>query len=335
MSGVSLLSQLTSQLSRFDTLNTQFDDLQRSLSSNKKTTSYQGLGDDALSSLQYRTNLRSGEKYVSNIDIAVVRINTVNNSISLIQKQVSQLQTGLLQQPLDGELDISKIQAYADKLVEILPANLNENVDGRFVFSGADVDSKPYEGNAKLAAAVDADVSDWLDGTITTDTFLTRINNYTNDQVGFTPEVLAAGNVQVTADENYKLDYTFKASDPSIKDITVVAQVLKSLTAPSETDVPNVDNLNAIVEAMALKLNGGAEGLENQIVKLQAGLATLNDIRESHTFDKNTLEGLIESIENVDISETAVKLQNVQLQLEASYRVTSVTAGLNLLNFLN
>lgn len=335
MSGVSMLSQLNAQLTRFETLNSQFSDLQRALSSNKKTTTYQGLGSDALSSLRYRTSLSGSGQYVQNIDIAVTRMKTMNTSLSLIQKQTEQLRTGIVQQPLDGGTNIDSLKAYSTKLLEVLPSALNENIDGRYVFSGSDLTSQPYAGTDKFAEIVNKDVQDWIDGTITTDQFLTKINNYTDDQVGFTPEVLASGNVKVNADDNYSLDYTFKASDSSIKSILVVSQVFKSLPSTSDTAAAGEADYKTLINTLSLKLDQGAKGLESQVVSLQAGLATIQEIKATHKYDQETYKTLVESVENVDVTETAVKLQNLQLQLEASYRVTASTASLTLLNYLD
>jgi len=337
MSGVSMLSQLNAQLTRFESLNAQFSDLQRALSSQKKTTTYQGLGSDAISSLRYRTSLSGSTQYVQNIDIAVTRMKTMNTSMSLIQKQTEQLRTGIVQQPLDGGTNIDSLKAYASKLLEVMPSSLNENIDGRYVFSGSDLTAQPYAGPEKLEAIVNKDVQDWMDGTITTDQFLTKINNYTDDQVGFTPEVLASGNVKVNADENYSLDYTFKASDQSIKTILVVSQVFKSLPSVDETNMAAAGEADykTLINTLSQKLDQGAKGLETQVVSLQAGMATIQEIRATHKYDQETYQSLVESVENVDVTETAVKLQNLQLQLEASYRVTASTASLTLLNYLD
>lgn len=334
MSGVSTLAQLTSQLQRFNTLNTQFSDLQRQLSTNKKTTTYEGLGSEALTTLSHRAAISSNTRYTQNIDIATARIKSTSTTLTLVQKQVKQIQVGLLKQPLDGKTDITDVQAYTKKLLEILPGSLNEQLDGRYVLAGADADTKPYQGNEKLKALVDADVQDWLDGTITTDAFLAKIETYTDDEVGFSPEVLAAGNNTVTADEDLRLDYTVKASDASIKKIMVATEVLNGLKTPGETDAPLPTEFEKIVNTMASKLDQGAKGLETNIVTLQAANATLSEVKTQQKYDSETLQGLVDDIENTDTTEVAVKLQNVQLQLEASYRVSAVVSSLNLLNYL-
>lgn len=335
MSGVSTLAQLTAQLQRFNTLNTQFADLQRALATNKKTTSYQGLGQDALTTLSHRASISANTRYVQNISVASTRIKAVDSTLGLVQKQVKQIQQGLLKQPLDGQVDITDVQAYTKKLLEIIPGSLNEDLDGRFVLAGADDAVKPYEGNAQLKALVEQGVQDWLDGTITTATFLANIEAYTDDEVGFSAEVLAAGNVTVTADEDLRLDYTVKASDPAIKKILVATEVLNALQPPGETDAPVPDEFTEIVNAMAAKLDQGAKGLETQIVTVQAANVTLSEVKARHDYDSETLQTLVDDIENTDTTEVAVKLQNIQLQLEASYRVSAAVASLNLLNFLS
>ena len=75
-------------------------------------------------------------------------------ALSDYQAQVKRLQTGLLQQPLEGETDLTKIQAYTDKLLEMMPGNLNEQLDGRYVMAGSDYTTLPYNGDDKLKALV-------------------------------------------------------------------------------------------------------------------------------------------------------------------------------------
>lgn len=335
MTGVSTLSQLTTQLKRLEVLGNQFSDLQRSLTTGKKTTTYEGLGDDALSSLRQRTNLQVSKQYVTNIDIATTRIKTTTGTLELFEKQVSRLRTGISQQPVKGQTDIADIQAYSNKLLEVVSGVLNEDLDGRYLLAGNDAEVKPYEGNAQLKALVAQDVSDWMDGTITTAAFMARIEGYTDDEVGFSAEVLSAGNVTVMADDNQKLDYTAKASDPSIKTILVATEVISQLRLPTETDAPTNDQFHEVYLAMTKKLDQGAEGLESMVTRISATAITLDELKKAHQFDDETAMNIIEDVENVDTTETAVKITNIQLQLEASYRVTALTAQMNLLNYID
>ena len=334
MAGVSTLAQLNAQLRRFDTLGTQFANLQNSLSSNKKADTYDGLGSDSLSTLRYRTTVQSGEQFIRNITIANTRISAVTGSVSLIQKQVAQMQKGILQQPIEGQTDLSSVKAYTDKLLQIMGGNLNQQVDGRYVLAGADYEVQPYNGDDKLKTLVAKDLADWKDGTITTEQLLAKFDGYTDDEVGFSAEVITAGNVSVRADTDINMDYTFKANDPSIKKVLITAQVFSQLTYPAETDAPGEAEFQSVLKAMSTKLNEGADGMEVKAVSVTATSASLNEVLERHKYDVASLEGLIEGIENIDVTETAVKLQNVKLQLEASYAVSSTLASLNLVSYL-
>lgn len=332
--GVSTLAQLTTQLNRFDTLSSQFGDLQRALASGKKTTRFEGLGDDALSSLRFRNNIQENTQYSNNIDRAIVRIRAADNSLSLIQTQTKVLREGFNEQPLDGPADLSNLQAYAAKLLEVTSGNLNEQIDGRFVFAGADFTSQPYNGNQAFSTQVADDVTDWLDGTITTDQFIALFDGYTDADIGFSAEVITAGNVSVTADDNFKVDYTVKANDGALRDLLVISEVITALREPTETDVPTEEDLQRIIDVLALSTNGVDTGIENSIVTLKASEATLQETQNRHAQDNQTLQTLIDDIENVDITETAVRLQNIQLQLEASFSVSAAAASLSLLDFI-
>lgn len=334
MAGVSTLAQLNAQLRRFDTLGTQFANLQNSLSSNKKTDTYDGLGSDSLSTLRYRTTIQGGEQFIRNITIATTRIEAVTGSVSLIQKQVEQMQKGILQQPIEGQTNLSDVKAYTAKLLQTMPGNLNQQVDGRYVLAGADYEVQPYNGDDKLKTLVAQDLADWKDGTITTEQLLTKFDSYTDDEVGFSAEVITAGNVNVRADTDINMDYTFKANDPSIKKVLIVAQVFSQLTFPEETDAPGESEFQTVLKAMSTKLYEGGEQMEAKVVSVTATSASLNEVMERHKYDSNTMQSLIEGIENIDVTETAVKLQNVKLQLEASYAVSATLASLNLVSYL-
>ncbi len=332
--GVSALAQLTTSLNRFDKLNAQFSDLQRALSSGKKTTRFEGLGDDALSSLRFRNGIQESGQYINNIDRATTRIRAADNSLSLIQNQVQGFQKGFHLQDINGPTDIASLKSYASKLLEVASGNLNEQIDGRYVFAGSDFTAKPYEGRDNFSVQVADDVSDWLDGTLTTAQFMAKFETYTDADVGFSAEVISAGNVAVTADENFKVDYTVKANNASIKSMLVVSEIMAAITIPSGGDVPSKDDLQTVIKTLSTKLYNSSEGIDATLVTLKASEATIAEVRKQHVFDTSTLQTLVDNVENVDITETAVRLQNIQIQLEASFAATAAAASLSLLDFL-
>jgi flagellar hook-associated protein 3 FlgL len=131
-----------------------------------------------------------------------------------------------------------------------------------------------------------------------------------------------------------QFDYTVKANDLSIKKMLVATEVITQLRLPADTDAPTQDDFHDVLKTMSNKLNESISGLEVKTVSIQSTIAALGEVKERHEFDNAAMADLISSVEDADVTETAVKLQNIQLQLEASYRVTSSLSSMNLVNFL-
>jgi flagellin-like hook-associated protein FlgL len=53
-------------------------------------------------------------------------------------------------------------------------------------------------------------------------------------------------------------------------------------------------------------------------------------LTEDYKTEKNTLSGIIGDVEDADPNEVAVKINSLQIQLEASYRVTASMSDLSL-----
>lgn len=94
------------------------------------------------------------------------------------------------------------------------------------------------------------------------------------------------------------------------------------------------DNFFAVFNDLGRMINNAIDDLDTLRFNLESDRVRLAEIKDQHTLDKNTALGTIENVENVDINEVAVSLNFLQIQLEASYRVTSTVGSLTLANFL-
>ena len=68
--------------------------------------------------------------------------------------------------------------------------------------------------------------------------------------------------------------------------------------------------------------------------RLETVRAQMDQTQKSHQNQKTLLLNTITGVEDVDTNEVAVKLTTLKTQLEASYQVTALTAGLSLINFI-
>ena len=74
--------------------------------------------------------------------------------------------------------------------------------------------------------------------------------------------------------------------------------------------------------------------IDQQRFKLENARARINEIMRNHEQEQSILQETISTVEDVDINEVAVKLNALQLQLEASYGVTARVQQLSLVNFI-
>ena len=93
------------------------------------------------------------------------------------------------------------------------------------------------------------------------------------------------------------------------------------------------DNFFAVFNDLGRMLNSAIDDLDDLRFSLESDRARLSEITEQHTLDKANALDTISDVENADINEVAITLNFLQIQLEASYRVTASISSLSLANF--
>jgi flagellar hook-associated protein 3 FlgL len=102
-----------------------------------------------------------------------------------------------------------------------------------------------------------------------------------------------------------------------------------------QTETTSQAGYNALTERV--RDNLGYEGTQKPseiLIELGGAQNALKDATERHEATKSYLQTTVAKIEQVDTSEVAVQILAMQNSLEASYRVTSILAGLSLTKFL-
>ena len=129
-------------------------------------------------------------------------------------------------------------------------------------------------------------------------------------------------------------------------DLPQTAPPATALTLPADLDDPAVleqlreendlraDNFFNILNDLGRMINDAIDDLDQARFNLESDRARLSEIKDQHGLDKATVLNTISDIENADIEDVAVKLNYLQIQLEASYRVTASVSGLTLATFL-
>lgn len=107
-----------------------------------------------------------------------------------------------------------------------------------------------------------------------------------------------------------------------------------TVTAPGATAAEQSDNFYKMFNDVATMLSGALDDMEQTQYRLSQIQAQTIQIKENHDFEKSILLDNISEAEDIDLNETAVKLNALQIQLEASFRVTASIRDLRLANFL-
>ncbi|MGL5448366.1 MAG: hypothetical protein ACRDBL_13755 [Rhabdaerophilum sp.] len=129
----------------------QLQDLQRQLSSGKKSETYGGLGDKRVSALSFRNQTSVADGYKSIIELTDIRLQVMTTRTDEFSKSVDSARAAMLRNRGTGsyaDLTAAKqqVQASFDQMI----TTLNAQHEGLFLFSGRSRDTRPVVDSTTL-----------------------------------------------------------------------------------------------------------------------------------------------------------------------------------------
>lgn len=269
----------------------------------------------------------------------------------------------------DSTIELQTIRDMAENLFTFMVDLVNIRENDRYLLAGADTLTKPLTDKGLLDSALSTLITDWKSGTITTTDLIADLQDRTTDDgntdavtdtiVGYSPE-LSAGNVEdifVRVNETSDVEYTILANDQSFRDVFVALSYVKNENlppiadtylpgdpaypappsidgAPGDTINDMMDNFFSVFNELSGMVSRAIQDIDSLRFKLEGVKARLNDLKIDHKNQKNLLLSTVSDAEDVDVNEVAVKINTLQVQLEASYRLTASLSELSLVNFL-
>lgn len=341
-SQVSTFAQAQQIITRFKSVQASMGDLQKQISTGTKSDTYAGYGLDAKRLQQSSFSIQIYETYMNNIDLTQNDIKFMQTSLSETEQQLNNVMNAIniqMAKPTQ-DYDLATIKSIANAALEIVQSNVNQEIDGRYLFSGAQSQTKPYENENAATSSAQNLVADWLDGTLTATQFTDAIAALTDTQLGFNISIATAGKVVARADDNFEIDYTVKANTDGFKDGISALNILSSISVPDpdkspSPDVPTNDQFFDVMENVFGLLKAASNDLRAQQKFLASASSAIGQLRAQHETDRNTMVKVKENIESIDVAEAVVYFQNYQTQLEASFRSTSIMSQLSLSNFIS
>jgi len=231
MAGVSTLGQALDQIERIKSQQSLLDQLSLQATSGKKTQTFSGLGQDALTSQRARADLNSYVTYDSNITNANRHVTLASGALSQFKTQAQSFLNALVEFSQQGahqegdqiryddpltaatentyvgqtsaqpDSSITTLQHLASNLYDFLTQLVNTQDGSSYVFAGADTSTKPLNDTGTLDSAVNNLITQWKAGTITTDELTADLqqnavsaaapNAITDTTVGYSPSLSA------------------------------------------------------------------------------------------------------------------------------------------------
>ncbi|MBN8520457.1 MAG: hypothetical protein J0L77_00980 [Alphaproteobacteria bacterium] len=374
MANVSTLGAALDQISRLKVQQGQVDLLTMQIATGKKTQSFEGLGVEVLLSKRARADVGALDTYINNIKNTDRRIKLMMNGIEDIQEQARTILNSFVTAVQEGDFpDFQTMKDLTGNVSKFIIDTINLQDGDRYLYAGADSANKPVTDTGLFESFLGEFVPDesdltnpplvasgvigqWGDGSITTSQFIASYRGVNETLLGYSPNMVdnQSGSVFVRVDDKSEFNYTVLADSPGIKEILTALKVFENLPPPEyapgalndpaattfANDTPpfppreKQDNFYQVLNDLTQYLGAAIDKLDGEQFRLSQVQAQITRVKVSHEEDINSLKSVISSVEDVDLTEAATKINQLQISLEASFRVTALVSQLTLANFL-
>lgn len=332
---ISFLGQNLAQGGRLAELNALLGDLQRQVTTQKRSETLAGLGIDATPVQRLRANIGITSTYINNIDVGTIRIKNMTDAMQEVIKLGQNLMGSINVQVREGRVDLEQIKTLARDGIAFMRDLMNTEVNGRYIFAGNDTSNEPYADLDLLNTNVSNELASWLSGGQSVAATLSNIDGYSSSQMGYSATVTTAGSIFIRADTTVEIDYTVKADSDGFQNILRGLSLAANLDLPDPSiDVGTLPEFHEILDHILSVTSSGINDMQNDQMGLGSKINLLDAIHDRLKNDSTNFQNMVSKVEDVDTTEAIIKLQALQQQLTASYQVTHTVSQLSLINFI-
>ncbi len=314
-------------------LRNELTDVQIQINTGKKGNTFSALDTaGASNSMSFRNSHNLLQSYVDSINIVRSRTDVMDAAMINITDSARDVMTTLQSQLQDTIPQTAIIRDEAQAKLDVVLQQLNTRFGDRYLFAGTDITNPPHDDPATLNANFNAQVGLWLGGAPTAASVVIDANTYADSALGYSATIAAAGAVTVRADEGTDVDYTVLANNEGFRDIIRGLAIVANLQDP--TTPAEQDNFWTVVNGAIQLLDEGSQAIDTQIGILGNKSRQMEDLLVQHSESQGALEIFIGKVEDVDLADAVTRFNSLELQLQASYEVTSTVRRLSLVNFI-
>ena len=278
-------------------------------SSGKQSRDYAGVAVDSRRLISLENLSVNLDSYIANIDLTDHRLQSMETSVASLFDVATEVRTLLMEALNATNAEFSTINENAAIMLDQVAGLLNVQHDGRLLFGGTVIDQDPVD-----LATFDPDDPSYDPN----DPTVANAGYYAGDGA-----VLSA-----RIDESVVVDYGVTATESGFEALLRGLYLASTAaTGPGGADIPRL-------EAALDLVNVAIEEVPNIQSRIGTTRTALEQTKSIHLDVQLFTGNEISEIENADVVETMIRISALELQLEASYMVTSRLANVSLLNFL-
>ncbi len=324
------IGQTTHMNNLLRALRGQMSTTQSQLASGLKSQTFSGLGTDATISVSLRGDVGRMDTYISNINTALGNTEIMDKAMNNVATSARETLTMLVGQMRGGDPVSESVNISAANALETVQNLLNTSLNGRLLFAGDAVQDAPMTDTTTPNTNVQAEIAAWIAGTQDSATTIANINAFTDAQIGLSAGLAAAGTTTVRVDDGLTVDYTVKANNQGFTNI------LKGLAIAANLDFnsADVDGYWDLYDTAMSLIDTGARALDIDVANLGLAANAMESAATRHEQTKVVMQDMIGKVEDVDTAEVLTRLQNMQTQLEISYRIIASMQETSLVNYL-
>ena len=332
-SSVGDLAQSLSMRRQNFELRSQMNQLTQELASGRKTDIGQAVRGDFAPLAGMERSLALLDGFATARADMVQKLTTAQTSLDAVRGQVSEFGTSLLAATgLNSTTTIEPVIADAGARFEATVGYLNSRTGETHLFGGTATDRAPLASAADMLAELKLQTA----SAVTSADFIAAVDDWFSqpgggfETMGYLGSDISGGAVEIG--QNQVASMEVKASDPEIRD------VLKNLAMSALLADGALAGDDAARRDIAAEAATGLIAANKAVIATQARLGTSENRIETVTTqanaEQNTLSLARNSIVSADPYETASELEQVQLQLETLYILTSRMSQLSLTEYL-
>ena len=286
--------------------------------------------------LSYLTDIENGLSTLQGYKVSSAEAAQFTNAMQTVLETVQETSSTFganLILVTNGNLDSVAVQSSSEafELLKSTIGTLNSDFAGRSLFSGAATDQPALGSADQLIADLRAEVT----GVVGSTSKIAAIESWFDDPAGFDSSFYGGSTTNITpfkVSDSEELFIEIRATDPAIKD-TLKNFALAALAADDILNIDHVERKDLLLAAGEglLQNQEGVTGLRTQVGFLESRIEVASTQNESERLSLEYDKG---SLLEADPYETAIRLEEVQFQLQSLYSVTVRTSQLSLVNFL-